>query len=717
MAAIGKIRSWGPVLATVIGLALFAFIAEEMFRSCEATGNERRQQVGEVLGKKISVQDFQNLTEEFQEYMKLAQNRDNFSEEELNQQKDQMWQLFVSNTIIENEAGKLGLAVTDEEMQNVLKDGKNPFLLQPPYLFVDQQNHRFDVNQLTKFLDDYKKMQSQGGNAQMAEQYQTIYKVWKFMEKVLRQQLLQNKYNSLLSQCMLTNPVSAKMAFEAQNQESDILLAAIPYSTIKDDEVQVSDADLKAKYEEEKEQFRQYFETRDIKYVDYQVVASKADREELMKNMQEARQQLESGVAPAEAVRKAQSQIAYVGIAAQKSAFPNDIAAKLDSIQVGQVTAPFETAYDNTLNVVKLINKVQMPDSVEYRQISVGGTSIEDAQKRADSIYTALQAGADFEALAKKYNQTGEKQWLTSAMYERMQTVDPDTKEYINTLNTMEPGQTKNLSLSQVSLIVQVLNRKAFVTKYDVAIVKHTIDFSKATYSAAYNKFSQYVSENKTLEGLEKNAQKFGFTVQERNDMSNSEHSVVGLRATREAMKWIFDAKAGELSPLYECGNNDHLLVIALTKVHPQGYRDLDAVKEQLKQQVMNDKKFDKAAAKLAGVKAIADAKAKGAVVDSVRQITFAAPVFVQAAGASEPVLSGAVAAVKEGQMSPAVVKGNGGAYLFQVLSKKQREGAKFDAKQQEKQLQQQAQQMIGRMAMNELYLNANVVDKRYLFF
>ena len=717
MAAIGKIRSWGPVVATVIGLGLFAFIAEEMFRSCEATGNERRQQVGEVLGKKISVQDFQNLTEEFQEYMKLAQNRDNFSEEELNQQKDQMWQMFVSNTIIEKEASKLGLTVTDEEMQNVLKDGQNPFLLQPPYLFVDQQNRRFDVNQLTKFLDDYKKMQEQGGNAQMAEQYATIYKVWKFMENVLRQQLLQNKYNSLLSQTMLTNPVSAKMAFDAQNEESSILLATIPYSSIKDDEVQVSDADLKAKYEEKKEQFRQYFETRDIKYVDFQVVASKADREELMKTMQDARQQLENGLAPAEVVRKAQSQIAYVGIPAQRSAFPNDIATKLDSMQVGQVSAPFETALDNTLNVVKLINKVQMPDSVEYRQISVGGTSLEDAQKRADSIYTALKAGAEFEALAKKYNQTGEKQWLTSAMYERMQTIDPDTKEYLNTLTTMEPGQSKNLSLSQVCLIVEVTARKAFVTKYDVAVVKHTIDFSKATYSAAYNKFSQYVSENKTLEELEKNAQKFGFNVQERNDISNSEHNVAGLRSTRETMKWIFDAKEGELSPLYECGNNDHLLVVALTKIHPQGYRDLDAVKDQLKQQVMNDKKFEKAAEKLAGVKDIAAAKQKGAVIDSVRQITFAAPVFVQSAGSSEPVLSGAVAAVKEGQMSPAVVKGNGGAYLFQVLSKKQREGAKFDAKQQAQQLQQQAQQMVGRMAMNELYLNANVVDKRYLFF
>ena len=118
------------------------------------------------------------------------------------------------------------------------------FLLQPPYLFVNQETRRFDANQLTKFLDEYKKMQQQGGNAQMAEQYATIYKVWKFMEKVLRQQLLQNKYNALLAQCMLSNPVSAKMAFEGQNEESDVLLATIPYSSIKDDEVKVDDADL-----------------------------------------------------------------------------------------------------------------------------------------------------------------------------------------------------------------------------------------------------------------------------------------------------------------------------------------------------------------------------------------------------------------------------------------------------------------------------------------
>ena len=714
MAAIGKIRSWGPVLATVIGLALFAFIAEEMFRSCEATNNERRQQVGEVLGKKISVQDFQSLVDEYQEFIKFTQGRDNLSEEELNQVKDQVWQQFVNNTIIETESNKLGLTVTDEELQNVLKAGTDPMLMQTP--FVNQETKRFDVTQLTKFLADYKQMQEQGGQAQAMEQYQRIYDYWKFMEKSLRQALLVGKYQTLLSHCLFSNPVSAKMAFDEQNEESDIVLAAVPYSTIKDTDVQVGDADLKAKYNEQKEMYKQYVESRDIKYVDFQVVASKSDRDALMATMKDAQQKLESGMAPAEVVRKAQSQVAYLGLPVTRGALANDIAAKVDSMQVGQVTAPFETAYDNTYNVVKLIAKSQMPDSVEYRQIQVGGETVEDAHKRADSIFTALKGGAEFEAIAKKYGQPGEKQWLTSNMYDRSQQIDADTKNYIEAINTLAPNELKNLEMTQGNIIIQVTARKAMVTKYDVAVVKHTIDFSKDTYSQAYNKFSQYVSENKTLENLEANAQKFGFRVQERKDLYNSEHTVAGLRSTREAMKWIFDSKAGSVSPLYECGNNDHLLVVALTAVHPVGYRTQADVEEQLKQDVIRDKKFEAAAAKLNGVKDIASAKQKGAQIDSVRQITFSAPVFVQSVGASEPALSGAVAAVKAGQFSSQVVKGNGGAYLFQVLSKKQREGGKYDEKQQQQQLRQRALQAAGRF-LNELYLDANVVDNRYLFF
>ena len=711
MAALGKIRKRGVTLVIIIGLGLFAFIAEEAFRSCEATKNQQRQQIGEVLGNKVNVQEFQALVDEYQDVLKMTQGRDNFTEEELNSIKDQVWNSFVNEQLINDEAKKLGLTVTDEELQNIMKEGTNPMLMQSP--FVNQQTGRFDVTMLTKFLDDYKKS---AGNPQLSESYQTIYKYWQFIEKQLRQQTLTQKYQALMAGCLLSNPVSAKMAFEGQNQETDIQLASFAYSSINDNDVKVDEKDIKAKYEEEKEMFKQQVETRDIKYVDFQVLASAADRKALQKTMEEASAKLQSGANPAEVVRKAQSQFPYTGIAATKRAYPSDIAAKLDSMSVGQTTAPFETKFDNTLNVVKLISKSQMPDSIEYRQIQVGGATVEAARQTADSVYNALKAGADFEALAQKYGQTGQKQWLTSAMYENSNMMDDESKNYLNAINGLSVNDVKNLEFTQGNIVIQVTARKAMVDKYDVAVIKHTIDFSKGTYSEAYNKFSQFVSENKTIADMEKNAAKFGYTVSPRQDLANSEHNVAGLRATREAMKWIFDAKEGQVSPLYECGNNDHLLVVALTKIHPVGYRALESVQDMVKAEVVRDKKFEQLKEKLAGVADIAAAQAKGARVDSVNQITFGAPVFVQATGASEPALAGAVASAKQGDFSKALVKGNGGAYLFKVLKKSEREGAKFDDKAVEQQLQMQALQSA-RIFIQELYQKANVVDNRYLFF
>ena len=709
MAAIGKIRSWGPTLVIVIGLALFAFIAEEMFRSCEASKNEQRQQVGEVLGEKISVQEFQNLVEEYEQVLKMTQGRDNLTEDELNSVKDQVWNSFVTNKIMEAEAQKLGLTVTDEEMQNILREGTNPMLMQTP--FVNQQTGRFDVSQLQKFLNDYKANQA----PQLAEQYKNIYDYWTFIEKSLRQQLLQQKFQDLLSNSLLSNQISAKALFDARQQESNIVLATLPYTSVKDDEVKVNDADLKAKYDQNKEMFKQFVETRDIKYVDFQVVASKADRDALMKQMQDASEKLQSGATPAEVVRKAQSQIPYTGLPITSKGLPNDIAARIDSMAVGQTTAPFETRLDNTLNVVKLIGKQQLPDSVEFRMIQVGGATAEEAQKTADSIYSVLKAGTPFDTIAVKYGQNGAKQWLTSAQYERSTTIDADSKEYLNTLNTLPAGEIRNLKFSQGNVVVQVTDRRAMVTKYDVAIVKHAIDFSKQTYSDAYNKFSQYVSENKTIEALEKNADKFGFKVAEHKDLMNSEHNVVGVRATREAMKWIFDAKPGEVSPLYECGSNDHLMVVALEKVHPIGYRDLEDVKEEVTSMVMRDKKFDILKAKFDGVKSIADAQAKGAKIDSVNQISFASPAFIQATGSAEPALTGAVAGAKDGEFHAAPVKGNGGAFVFQVVKNEAKKSA-FEREAYERQLSQQYTQAASRF-MNELFQKAGVVDKRYLFF
>ena len=717
MAALGTIRKRGVILVCIISFGLFAFIAEEAFRSCDSAKNNERQQVGEVLGEKISVQDFQKLVDEYTEVIKMQQGQDNLPEAQMNQVKDMVWNTYVQNQIVAKEAGKLGLTVTDAELQDILKTGTNPMLQQTP--FVNQQTGRFDATSLQKFLADYKAQKANpSANGQMMEQYDRIFKYWSFIEKTLRQQTLAQKYQSLLAHCFLSNPVEAKMAFKEENEESQIQLAAFPYSDIQDDKVKVEESDLKAKYDELKARFKQPVETRDIKFVDVEVAASQADRVALNKEFAAFHKQLSETADPTELIRKSASTVAYLGLPVSKTAYPSDIASLIDSLAVGATSAVKVNANDNTLNIVKLISKQQLPDSIQYRAIQVVANTVEAAKVKADSIHGAIAGGADFEAIAKKYGQTGEKAWMTTKQYEYTQSMDKDNKTFINTLNTAAVNALNTIQLGQGYVVLQVVDKKNMVEKYMAAVIKKPIDFSQDTYRAAYNKFSSFVSANEKADDLLKNAVKNGYKVQDLKDITTSVHYVANIHATREALKWIFDNKEeGAVSPLYECGDNNHLLVVVLDKIHRIGFRGLDdpQVKEMVKAEVIKDKKAELIEEKLNGVKNIAAAKAKGAKVSTVNQITFAAPVFIAATGASEPALSGAVSATKKGAFSAHAVKGNAGVYIFQVNNKTNR-SVKFDAKSMEQKCRQKSMQYAGNF-MNELYLNAHVVDNRYLFF
>lgn len=712
MATLQKIRSKGPLLVIVIGLALFAFIAGDAWKVLQP--HQGKQDVGEVNGEVLSAQDYQKMVDELSEVIKLTNGLNSLTEDQLNNVKDQVWQSYVNNKLIAEQAEKLGLKVTDAEIQSIIDQGTHPLLMQTP--FRNPQTGMFDKDMLKKFLVDYANLNASQMPAQYVEYYQKMGAFWQFVEKTLAQSTLAEKYQNLVTKSLISNPVAAEDAFNSRTEQSDLLLAGVPYTSINDSTVQVSDSEIKARYDEKKEQFKQLVETRDIRYIDVKVVPSDADRKAVEKEVTEYSNQLASTTADfGTFVRSTGSSVNYSDVPVSKSVFPADVASRLDSTNVNEVYGPYYNQTDDSFNAFKLLAKVSSPDSIQFRQIQVYADTEEKTKTLADSIYNALKGGADFAAVAKIYGQTGEATWVNAQSWEGSE-LDADNSKFINTLLNQPVNELANISIGQANLILQVMNKKSMQTKYKAAVVKREVEFSKETYNAAYNKFSQFVAQNTTIESMVKNAEESGYTLMPRTDLSSAEHYVGGVRSTREALKWIFAAKPGEVSPLYECGENDHLMVVALDKIHEAGYRDINSVVEMLRAEIRRDKKAEKIMEEMKKYNSIAQVKGmKDAVSDSVKHVTFSAPAYISVTRSSEPVI-GAVAAKTAANKVSAPIKGNGGVYMIQVYAK-EKGSEKFDAKQEETTLTNMAVSIAGNQLINDLYQKAKVVDQRYLFF
>lgn len=715
MATLQTIRSKGPLLVIVIGLALFAFIAGDVWKVFQP--HQANNDVGEINGKTISAQDYQKLVDEYTEVIKFSSGTSSLNDEQTTQVKDEVWRSLVNNKLIEQEAEKLGLTVSKAEIEAMINEGTNPLLQQTP--FRNPQTGAFDKDMLKKFLVDYAKMDVATMPAQYAEYYRSMANFWNFVEKNLTQARLMEKYQTLLAKALISNPIEAQASFDARVNQANILLAAVPYTSIPDSTIAVSESEIKDLYNKKKEQFKQYIETRNIKYIDIQVTPSKEDRAEVETEVTEYTEQLSNQTDYNAFIRSTGSSYPYVDLFYSKTAFPTDIVTRMDSVAIGEVYGPYYNQADDSYNSFRVLAKQSAADSIQFRQIQVVGETAAQTQTLADSVVNAIKAGADFEEMAKKYsrdNGNGASNWLSSKSYEGTN-LDADNVKYLKAINNLGAKEIANINIGQANIILQVLDKKNVSDKYKVAVIKRPIQFSKETYNKAYNDFSQFIATNGTLDKMVQNAEESGYKLSDRNDFYSSEHVVADIKGTREALKWVFDAKAGEVSPLYECGESDRLLVVALASITPEGYRPLALVKDQLKNEIIRDKKAEKL---------IADIKAKNissfdqcstianVQTDSVKHVSFAAPTYVSMTHSSEPVI-GAYATITEVNKVSIPIKGNGAVYVLQVYAK-DKLNETFDAKTEEQTIEGMAMRTASRF-INDLYLKGEVKDTRYLFF
>jgi peptidyl-prolyl cis-trans isomerase D len=354
-----------------------------------------------------------------------------------------------------------------------------------------------------------------------------------------------------------------------------------------------------------------------------------------------------------------------------------------------------------------------MPDSVQFRQIQVYTDDVTKTKVLADSIFDAIKQGADFEELAKKYGQDGAPNWLSSAQYEK-NPIEGDNLKYIKAIIALGMNEYDNLSLGQSHIILQVTAQKAITDKYKVAVIKRTVEFSKETYNKAYNEFSRFVAANPTLDKVKANAEEAGYALLVYN-LNSSEHGIANIKGTKEALRWTFSAKPGEVSTLYECGDSDRLLLVALEQVNKKGYRPLEQVKSELVLEIRKDKKAERIMEDIKNITTFNQYQTvSNAVSDTIKHVTFSAPAYISALRSNEPLVS-AYASVGELNQLSAPIKGNAGVLVLQIYAKtKQNDTFNVET---EKANQVDINRRLLNNFLNDLHSKANVKDNRYLFF
>ena len=707
MATLQKLRNMGPLLVIFVGLALFAFIAGDAWRLFQSHTVD--QNVGSVNGEKLSAMDFQKMYEEYTNAVKFARGTNALTEDEMNQVKDEVWSTYISNRVLSAEAEKAGLTVTATELQAIVDAGSDPLLAQTPFR---NEKGIFDKDILNNFLTQYENNKE---NPEFLEQYKPVYDYWKFIEKTIMLNALTSKYQALVQNSFIGNPIVAKSNYDANSNTYDIEVVAYPYSAVKGDDCVATESEIEKLYNQKKENYKQPYESRSIKYASYRVTPSPADREELRAELNEFADSLKADNTDyASIVRLSSSEVAYSDQPWQKSAFPEEVQARLDSVAVNSVVGPIYSQSDDSYTVFKLLSKSTLPDSVKYDMLVVSAENIEKTNALADSLLTALKGGANFAEISKKYNQeNNEGMWFTSAQHEGMPIASNSLIDKL--VEGKKCGyETISLDNSNSKAIVRITESKNPVEKYHAVVIKRANEFSKDTYNEAYNKFSQFVASCKDAAEMEEKADEFGFRVMTQNNIHTGTHKIANISGTRDALRWIFEAAEGDISPLYECGENDYLLVAAVTAVNEKGYTPLENLRHMLGYEIANDKKADKIMAEIKG-KTMEQIKGMENVKScETKRISFSAPAYISATASNEPAISAIAGKLNVGQES-APIKGNNGVYVIKLVAKNAK-GGEFNAKSEEDAIKAMGARDSYRM-LGELIQNADVEDNRYRFF
>lgn len=688
MASLQRIRSHGALLLIIVGIAMLAFIMGDFMNSGSSFFNRSREYVGTIAGENIHITDFENAREQLTEVYKIESGRQDFDEETSANINQQVWQMMVAEYTLDAQARKAGLTVTDDELSE-LCIGENPHqLIRQRRAFFDQSG-QFNRIALIQFLASLEQAAQDAEQAQNIRQAQTY---WLYWEKAVRLTYLQEKYTDLLGELIGANKLDALSAIEAGNTTVSAQYVSKPYFAVADSLVKVGNADLKRLYNQKKEQYKQD-PNRSINYIAFDIVPSEqdfVDAEKWINGLKE----LFTTTDDIAGVTNSNSDILYNGQNFSEATIPAQYKdwAFQKGRKAGDVT---EIAFeDDTYSMARIVEAgYTLPDSVKLR-------------------YTMLADAAQFDSLqaAWKKGQFGddaqELGWLTEQEL---------PKEMAEKAFAGQKNSIFSVAYGTGLQVLQIMDKAVATPKVKVAILSRTVTPSSKTYASLYNDAKQFVVNNNSETSFNETAEERGLQIIPAYNLQKTANKVNDLKQSRPIVRWAFKAKEGEVSDVFECG--EQFVVAVLTEVREGGYRTINDVQGELRQEVLRDKKAELIKSELKNVTALEQAaEILDGEIQTAENITLNSYRF-GAAGA-EPAVIGAAVELEPNQLSEPV-KGRNGVYVLLLTDKNTTETVADDAA-----IDRQIQQLSSRYSYSLPYQlvqlveeKANITDNRANFY
>jgi peptidyl-prolyl cis-trans isomerase D len=659
MAVIGTLRKHSTLAIILVGVAIGAFIVSDLFTGKGRGGRNAIPPIGTIAGEEITARDYNQRVEDNIEIQRTNQNKPNLTAAETFDVRQSTWTQYLNEVIMGKEYEKLGINVTTDELFDLVQ-GPRPHNLIRQY-FQDPATKQYSPQLVMNFLQNLDNMKPE------------VKKQWLNLEKYIKDDRLSQKYQALVAKGYYIPAAFADMDYTAKKKNAEIRYVAVRYTTMKDEDVTLTDKDYETYYEKNKQLYDQE-PSRDIDYVIFEVLPSAEDRQFTKESVYQVYDDF----------RNTQDYVTFVNSTSdtrydstwhKKGQLPVTIDSLLFSSPVGTFVPPFEE--NNAWHMSRLMDIQARPDSMKAEHILVSWKGAykaaetitrtkEEAERRADSIMnvvngdkTKLQALAftlSDDGSAKSNN--GDLGWFADGNM---------VSQFNEACIKGTVGDIVKVESPFGIHIIKITGKKDPVTKIRVATIDRLIAPSSKTFQDVYTKASSFAGENNTQTKFETAVTDQGLNKRNATYLREMGNSIAGIENPREIVRWAFTDgfKTGEVSPVFDVGGA--YVVAALTNVRGKGIMPLEQVKENIKSFVMNEKKASiiKDKIKSSGSTDIYQiARDFSSKVDTNLTITFASrniPGF-----GSEFQVIGEIFALNEGDVSEPI-QGNGGVFVVKV--------------------------------------------------